>query len=128
MDLKKLEIIQILNTPNDFNIDVIIKNIKQKFNSELKNFKYIDNKKKISLFKNKYIKYVSYDNKLNYGGFFYKTENINGQFFIYLINKNKIPWKINYNQYYIFYNDYIRTNNDSKRTIFDIFINNYENT
>jgi len=125
MDLKTIEIKKILEINNNFNINTVINNIKEKFKSELKGFTYIDDKKIITTFKNKYIRYVSFNNKLYYGGFFYKTENINGKLFIYLINKNKIPWKIDFDQYYIFYIKPIRTNNESKRNIFDIFIKDF---
>jgi hypothetical protein len=126
MDLKTIEIKKILDTQSNFNINSKIKNIKEIFNIELKGFKYVDDKQFISTFKNKYIRYVSFNNKLYYGGFFYKTENINGKLFIYLINKNKIPWKIDYDQYYIFYINHIRTKNESKRNIYDIFIKDFE--
>lgn len=126
MDLKTIEIKKILEINNNFNINDVINNIKEKFKSELKGFQYIDDKKIITTFKNKYIRYVSFNNTLYYGGFFYKTENINGKLFIYLINKNKIPWKIDFDQYYIFYTKPIRTNNESKRNIFDIFIKDFD--
>lgn len=126
MDLKTIEIKKILEINNNFNINNVINNIKEKFKSELKGFQYIDDKKIITTFKNKYIRYVSFNNKLYYGGFFYKTENINGKLFIYLINKNKIPWRIDFDQYYIFYIKPIRTNNESKRNIFDIFIKDFD--
>jgi hypothetical protein len=127
MEKKSLEILKLLETNNNFNINNKIDKLKKQFSSELEGFTYIDNKKHISSFKNKYIRYISFNNKLNYGGFFLKTENINGKFFIYLINKNKIPWKIDFDRYYIFYTEHVRTTNESKRNIFDIFIKSYDN-
>jgi len=125
MNKKLLEIQEILYSNNKFNIDNKILQLKNKYKDELDGFKYIYNKNIFKSFKNKYIRYISFDDKINYGGFFYKIENINGKLFIYLINKNKVPWKIDFDRNYIFYNEYIRSINESKRNIFDIFIKNY---
>ena len=127
MNNKLIEVQNILN--NCILIDNYnkIKEFKQIYKIELKNFIYIDDKNIIINFKNKYIKYIGFNNILNNGGIFYKTEYINNILYIYLINKNKKIWKINFDQNYIFYIDKINSNNDLKRNVFDIFIKKYEN-
>lgn len=123
MNKKLIEIQKLMDKTLIIDTNEVIKEIKIKYKKELERFIYIDNKDEIYIFKNKYIKYVGKNGLLYYGGIFYKTEYKNTKLYIYLINQNKKPWIIDFDDYYIFYSDRIRNNNDYTRNIFDIFIN-----
>ncbi len=110
MNDKLQEVKNILNSDIKINLDDIIKNIKKEYKTELKGFKYVFYGESLINLKNKYIKYVNFSNKLYYGGFLYKTEKKNNKYYIYLINKYKQIWVIDFDNYYIFINDIVKNN------------------
>ena len=122
---KLKEVQKILHNPIVFNVYKKVEELKKKYNSELEDFKYLDNINEIEILKNKYVKYVGINDLLYYGGIYYKTENINNKTYIYLINSKKKPWKIDFDNNYIFYKERIRNINDIKRDAFNIFLKNF---
>ena len=77
MDIKKKirEVRNILDSKEEIFIDVKLKEIKKKYKDDLKEFKYVSDNNIFLNIKNKYIRYVGFNNKINYGGFFLKAEN-----------------------------------------------------
>jgi hypothetical protein len=73
---KLKEVQKILHNPIVFNVYKKVEELKKKYNSELEDFKYLDNINEIEILKNKYIKYVGINDLLYYGGIYYKSENI----------------------------------------------------
>jgi hypothetical protein len=126
MDNKLKEVNDILNTQTNIFIKNIIDELYNNFN-DLKNFTYIENEEQILTLKNCIIRYVTFGKKLYYGGFFLKFEKINNDMFIYLINKERKVWKINFNNYYVFFANK-HNKNDNKRQLFESIINNYNST
>jgi hypothetical protein len=122
MNKKLKEVQEILNKHVSINKENIIKDIIKKYKTELNGFTYTENIEEILCFKNKYIKYVSVSGILYYGGIYYKSEIINNKLYIYLINQNKKPWIIEFDKYYIFYNNRIKNDNDYKRNVFNLFL------
>jgi hypothetical protein len=123
MDIKKKirEVRNILDSKEEIFIDVKLKEIKKKYKDDLKEFKYVSDNNIFLNIKNKYIRYVGFNNKINYGGFFLKAENKNNTIFIYLINKDRKIWSIDVNKNYVFINDII-TENDKMRKEFEKFL------
>lgn len=123
MDIKKKirEVRKILETKEEIFVDIKLKEIKKKYKEDLNDFKYVSDNNIFLNIKNKYIRYVGFNNKINYGGFFVKAENKNNTIFIYLINKDKKIWSIDVNKNYIFINDII-TENDKMRKEFEKFL------
>jgi hypothetical protein len=120
-DFKLIEVQQILKYKDEINNNNKINELMKKYKNELENFKYIDNE---NYFKNKkkiYVRYVSFDNKINYGGFFVKSEKKNNTTYIYLINTKKKIWYIDFNKNYIFINKII-TEDDKIRKSFIEFL------
>ena len=122
MAIKKHEIEEILNKREKINILEKIKDLRKLYKSELKDFKYVVDPNLFLTFKKKYVRYIEFNNNLNYGGFLYKTEKINNNFIIYLINKDKKIWTIDFNKNYIFVHDII-TENDKLRANFEKYLN-----
>lgn len=110
------EIRKILQTKEDIDITLKIKEIKKKYKEELKNFEYVNNPKILLNAKKKFIRYVGFDNKINYGGFLFKIEKVGSNFYIYLINKNRKIWNIDFNRYYIFMTDILSENEKMRKT------------
>ena len=104
------EVNKILNTKEEINITSKIISIKKKYKEELNNFEYVSNPKILLNAKKKYIRYVGFNNKINYGGFLFKVEKINNKFYIYLINKYKKVWNIDFDSYYIFVTNILNEN------------------
>jgi hypothetical protein len=115
------EVKKILNTIKKVDIEAKIKNFKKIYKTELKGFKYVSDPNIFLNLKKKYIRYVEFNDKINYGGFFYKAEKINNTIIIYLINKDKKIWSIDFNKNYIFINDIV-TENDKIRHMFENFL------
>lgn len=118
---KLTEVKQILNSIKKIDIDSKIRELKKIFKTELKGFKYVSDSNIFLNIKNKYIRYVGFNNKINYGGFFFKAEKKNNIIIIYLINSDKKVWSVDTNKNYIFVNDII-TENDKIRQMFEEFI------
>jgi hypothetical protein len=119
MDFEKklIEIKNIKNNKININIKPIIDNYFNIYNEELKDFTYIDNSDIFFIKKKIYVRYISFNNKINYGGFFVKAEKTSKDVIIYLINKDKKIWSINFNNNFIFINDIL-----SLRKIFENFL------
>jgi hypothetical protein len=115
------EVNDILKSKVKINLKSRIIEILNMYEDALKDFEYINNNDDLLLIKNKYIRYVEYNNKLNYGGFLVKSEKINNTIFIYLINTNKQIWKINANKNFIFCCD-ILTPSQKIRKSFEEFL------
>jgi hypothetical protein len=126
MNNKLKEVDDILNTPNNISIENTIAELYDNFN-ELENFTYIENEEQILTLKKCVIRYVTFSKKLYYGGFFIKFEKNNNDMFIYLINKERKVWKINFNNYYVFFANK-HNKNDNMRQLFENIINNYNST
>ena len=119
-DFKLIEVQQILKYKDEINNNKI-NEIMKKYKNELENFKYIDNENYFKPNKKKYVRYVGFDNKINYGGFFVKSEKKNNTTYIYLINTQKKIWYIDFNKNYIFINKII-TEDDKIRKSFIEFL------
>jgi len=104
------EINTILNTKEEIDLTSKIISIKKKYKEELNNFEYVSNPKTLLNVKKKYIRYVGFNNKINYGGFLFKVEKINNNFYIYLINKYRKVWNIDFNNYYVFVTNILNEN------------------
>jgi len=117
MEIKKKirEVKKILETNEEIFIDIKLKELKKKYKEELKEFKYVYDNNIFFNIKNKYIRYIGFNNKINYGGFFVKAEKRNNSIYIYLINKDRQIWFIDVNKNYIFINDIITENNKMRK-------------
>lgn len=118
---KLKEIKQILNSIEKVDLDSKVKELKKKFKTELKGFQYVTDSNYFLNIKKKYVRYVGFNNKINYGGFFFKAEKKNNTVIIYLINTDKKVWSVDTNKNYIFVNEII-TENDKIRQIFEEFL------
>ena len=111
--LSKKVIVNTLDTIND---------ILKKYKNDLIDFKYIENSKYfLEKKKNKYVRYVGFNGKINYGGFLIKTEKKNNTVYLYLINKHKQVWYLDFNKNYIFVSN-ILTKNEIIRKEFEMYL------
>lgn len=115
-DIKLLEVQQILKYKEEINNKELIENYYEKYKKELEDFKYIKNENYFNTHKRLYIRYISFNNKLYYGGFFVKIENKNKTTYIYLINTQKKIWYIDFNKHYIFVNKIISEDEKIRKT------------
>jgi hypothetical protein len=106
-------------TKNDINLK--IKELRTKYKEELTNFEYIYDASTLINAKKKFIRYVGFDNKINYGGFLVKVEKIGNNFYIYLINKYKRIWNVDFNRNYVFAVDLL-SHNDKMRKEFEKYL------
>jgi hypothetical protein len=120
------EVRKILGTKEEISIDSKLKEIKKKYKEDLKDFKYVSDNNIFFNIKNKYIRYVGFNNKINYGGFFLKAEKKNNSIYIYLINKDRKVWSIDVNKNYVYINDII-THNERMRKEFEKYLLENEN-
>jgi hypothetical protein len=127
IDVKKLmEVQKILGTKTNIDLDSKIKELKHIYKKDLKGFKYVVDPQLFFEMKNKYVKYVGFNNKLYFGGFLFKAEKINDSIYIYMINKDKKVWSIDFNKNYVFVNDKI-TEDDKIRDIFEQYLKDNQN-
>ena len=119
-NLKLLEIQQILIVNNKDRINSYF----EKYKNDLNGFKYIDNKNYFDDKKNLYIRYVGFNNKLYYGGFFVKVEHKNNSTLIYLINTKKKIWTIDFNKYFVFINKVISEDDKIRKAFIDFLEKN----
>ena len=122
---KLTEVKQILKYNEEINNKLKIKNFYNKYKKELENFKYIDdeiffatNKKKI------YIRYIGFNNKINYGVFNLKSEKKNKTLYIYLINEKKKIWYFDFNKNYVFFNKIISEDDKIRKNFIDFLSKN----
>jgi hypothetical protein len=115
------EVQEILNKNTDVNLNKRILEIMNMYKDELEDFEYIINTNDLLYIKNKFIRYVEYNNKLNYGGILIKSEKIGNRIYIYLINKHKQMWTVNADKNFIFCNN-ILTQNEKIRKSFEKFL------
>ena len=115
------EVKQILKYNIEINNDSKIKKFKKIYMKELEDFEYIDNPSYFQDNKKKYIRYIGFNNKLNYGGFFVKAEKKNNTTYIFLINGSKKIWYFDFNRNYVFVNKII-TQDDNIRKQFIEFL------
>ena len=118
---KLKEVKKILNSIEKVDLDSKIKELKKKFKIELKGFKYVTDANIFLNIKKKYVRYIEFNNKINYGGFFFKAEKKNNTIIIYLINSYKSVCSIDSNKNYIFINDIINEN-DKIRQMFENYL------
>lgn len=123
MNNKIKEIKDILNT--EINIKTQIQYLKEKYKKELENFIYIEKINQLYEYPKIFIRYIGINGKLCWGGILLRIEQINNKFLIYLINKNKKSWYIEFDKNYIFYQKIIKTNNENLRNIFTSFLTEY---
>ena len=120
-NISKLNEIQNLINGFEPKADTVELLIKKHF-KELTGFKQLYGIKKLDEKKRKkeklYIRYINaINNKFNYGGF---LMNYNDQY-LTLINKNKIPWRVEFDRNFIFYNR-VLTENEKRRANFEEFL------
>jgi len=120
-EMRLMEIQQILKYKEKINNEEKIKSYYKKYEKELCNFKYIDNENYFDINKKIYIRYVGFNNKLYYGGFFVKIEKKNKTTYIYLISSKKKVWYIDFNKNFIFANKVI-SKNEKIRNMFINFL------
>lgn len=120
------EVKQILKYNIEINNDSKIKKFKKIYMKELEDFEYIDNPSYFQDNKKKYIRYIGFNNKINYGGFFLKAVYKGNTVYIYLINKDKKVWYIDFNRNYVFINDIINEN-VKMRKAFELYLLENEN-
>jgi hypothetical protein len=120
-NLKLIEVQQILKYNEETNNKQKIKDLFEKYKKELEDFTYVENETYFINNKKIYIRYVGFNNKINYGGFFYKTEKLNKSTYIYLINSRRKVWHIDFNKNYIFANKII-SEDDKIRKAFMEFL------
>ena len=89
------EVKDLLNNNTNIDLNKRILEIINIYKDELEDFEYVYNTTDLLYVKNKFIRYVEYNNKLNYGGFLVKSIKIKNNIFIYLINTNKKMWTVN---------------------------------
>lgn len=126
MDIKLLEVQQIMKYNENINNKDRIKKYYVKYRKELEDFIYIDNERYFENNKKIYIRYIGFNDKLNYGGFFVKIEKKNNTSYIYLINTKRKIWYIDFKRYFIFINKII-TEDDKIRKAFIEFLEKQNN-
>ena len=120
-NIKLLEVQYILKYKEEVNNEKKIKNYYEKYKKELDGFKYIKNENYFYKKKKFYVRYVGFNNKLYYGGFFVKAEKKNNTTYIYLINTKKKIWYIDFNRNFVFVNKII-SEDDKIRQAFTEFL------
>ena len=122
---RKQEIYELLNNDNEISTVLeTIEDIKKEYNEHLKGFKILNTIDKLYEYLRKgtkiFIRYVTATTKeLHYGGFMLRCNDNE----IVLINKNRKPWTVNVNNYFIFYCK-VLSENDKKRKAFEDIIKN----
>ena len=106
-EMRLMEVHQILKYSEEINNKEKIKSYYKKYEKELSDFKYIENENYFDTNKQIYIRYIGFNNKLYYGGFFVKTEKKNKTIYLYLINTHKKMWYIDFNRNFVFANKII---------------------
>lgn len=124
-EMRLLEVKQILKYKEEVNNKERIKGYYEKYNKELDGFKYIENENYFNNKKNFYVRYIGFNNKLYYGGFFVKAEKKNNTIYIYLINTKKKIWNIDFNRNFVFVNKII-SEDDKIRKAFIEFLEKQE--
>ena len=117
---------QILKYNENINIKEKIKNFYQMYKNELDNFKYIEDETFFHKKKTIYVRYIGFNNKINYGGFFYKFEKKNNTTYVYLVNTKKQIWYFDFNKNFVFVNKVI-TEDDKIRKAFTEFLDKNKN-
>lgn len=113
----KMNYIDSLIEENNFN--EIVKSIKKKYEIELHQYEYIDGNNTSYLKLGGYIRYVTFEEELKWGGILVKIENCNeiSKLKLYLKNTSNKVWKINFNRFFVFYKNH-KTRNDKLRGLF----------
>jgi len=125
--MDKLDEVRKLLRTKDVDLKSKVKEIKKKYKEDLQDFVYVEKAKTLVDAKKKFIRYVGFDNKINYGGFLLKVEKLTNNFYIYLINKDKKVWNIDFSRNYVFMVDIL--NNDEKmRKEFEAYLLTQEQT
>ena len=122
--MKLLEVQQILKYNEEVNNKEKIKGYYEKYKKELTGFKYIENEKYFDNKKRFYVRYISFNNKLYYGGFFVKAEKKNKTLYIYLINTKKKIWNIDFNRNFVFINKIISEDDKIRKTFIEFLEKN----
>jgi hypothetical protein len=110
------EVKDLLNNNTNIDLNKRILEIINIYKDELEDFEYVYNTTDLLYVKNKFIRYVEYNNKLNYGGFLVKSIKIKNNIFIYLINTNKKMWTVNADKNFIFINDILTPNQKIRKS------------
>lgn len=121
---RKQEIYELLNNNEISTVLETIEDIKKEYNEHLKGFKILNTIDKLYEYLRKgtkiFIRYITATTKeLHYGGFMLRCNDNE----IVLINKNRKPWTVNVNNYFIFYCK-VLSENDKKRKVFEDIIKN----
>ena len=119
--MRLLEVQQILKSTEEINNKERIKAYLKRYNKELEGFKYIENENYFGKNKRFYVRYIGFNNKLYYGGFFVKAEKKNNTTYIYLINTKRKIWNIDFNRNFVFVNKII-SEDDKIRKAFIEFL------
>ena len=122
--MKLLEVKQILKYNEEINNKEKIKNYYKKYKKELEDFKYIDNESYFNKKKRCYVRYIGFNNKLYYGGFYVKSEKKNNTLYIYLINTKKQIWYIDFNKNYVFINKVISEDDKIRKSFVEFLEKN----
>lgn len=122
---KLSEVQKILNTIETIDLDSKVKHLKKIYKNDLKDFRYVSDADIFLKIKKIYIKYIDFNDNIFYGGFFYKAEKKNNSIIIFLVNKDKKVWSIDFNKYYIFINDLITSSNEKTRKAFELYLKKY---
>jgi hypothetical protein len=96
----------------------------KKYKNELNGFTYLPNINDIIQQKKIFIRYISVQGLLGFGGFYNKVIKKNNKFYILLVNQNKQFWEISFDDNFIFYKN-IENNNDQKRNFFTDLLKKY---
>jgi hypothetical protein len=120
-DNKLEEIKKLLNKKVNIDVESKISYLKKKFKEALKDFTYISDYKFFLKNKKFYVRYVGFNDIINYGGFFLKAEKKNNNVIIFLINKDKKVWQVDFNRNYVFINN-ILSNDEKMRKTFEEYL------
>ena len=122
--MKLLEVQYIFKYKEEVNNDERIKNYYEKYKKELDGYTYIENENYFDIKRRVVVRYIGFNNKLNYGGFFYKTEKKNNTTYIYLVNTKRKIWYIDFKQNFIFVEKVLSENDKIRKAFTEFLVNN----
>jgi len=108
----------------EINTNKYLAKLIKKYKNELNGFTYLPDINDIIQQKKIFIRYISVQGILGFGGFYNKVIKKNNKFYILLVNQNKQFWEIGFDDNFIFYKN-IENNNDQKRNFFTDLLKKY---